>query len=315
MIPRKFAVVVAIIAIGARPGWALSMLRRLETQFAEARRLGHLVYYESDDIQDVDCEGHRFELKFCPALARRFQVEAGSNGTSPAVANSTSSPTGNTRFNPFLPPDPGCFIQCIEPQHNLLFNKYSLTPLHMLLTTQEYASQDEPLERSDFEAAFNTLQLLQAEAEREDWLFFYNNGPMSGASQPHRHLQLIPTIGTGVPLVHTLDTFAASFPCQFRRFEAGDSVDGAGIVDRWYQAYDRMLTALQYEKAVSSMNVLFTSRWMLLVKRSRASLRDRPEWKPNSLIFAGFLLAKSDEEIELIRSVGPMQIVRELTMP
>jgi ATP adenylyltransferase len=59
------------------------------------------------------------------------------------------------------------------------------TPGHALLVTKQYHSQSEPLQPEDFAA-------LSLCSDGAGWLAFYNCGPLSGRSQPHKHVQLLP---------------------------------------------------------------------------------------------------------------------------
>ena len=55
----------------------------------------------------------------------------------------------------------------------------------MLLVTRQYEEQTGALDEVDFDAFATCLSDI-------DGLAFYNSGPVSGASQPHRHMQLVP---------------------------------------------------------------------------------------------------------------------------
>ena len=73
----------------------------------------------------------------------------------------------------------------MPPAHACLLNKFNVFDHHALLVTQAYEDQDSLLTPADFEA------LLTCMAEF-DALAFYNGGRIAGASQPHKHLQLVP---------------------------------------------------------------------------------------------------------------------------
>ena len=60
-------------------------------------------------------------------------------------------------------------------------------------------------------------------------------------------------------------------------------------------------------------NLLVTRSWMMLVPRERE--RERERWRGtsiNALGFAGSLLARDEAELEWIRTVGPMRMLREV---
>ena len=55
----------------------------------------------------------------------------------------------------------------------------------MLLVTRQWAAQGDWLQPED-------LQALATVDQRTSGLWFFNSGPDAGASQPHRHIQLLP---------------------------------------------------------------------------------------------------------------------------
>lgn len=88
--------------------------------------------------------------------------------------------------DPFLPPfEEGLFISELSPTHTLLFNKFQVCKEHVLVVTTKFERQDSPLDRNDIEAVVKTMLSLDA-------FMYFNQGPNSGASQPHKHMQLIP---------------------------------------------------------------------------------------------------------------------------
>ena len=63
-------------------------------------------------------------------------------------------------------------------------------PEHFILVTREFKPQTHLLEADDVDAAYACVQAYR-EAGQGLYVFF-NSGDHSGASQPHRHLQLLP---------------------------------------------------------------------------------------------------------------------------
>lgn len=101
-------------------------------------------------------------------------------------------------------------IHPLAPSHNLVLNKFAVVPEHFLLATQAFKEQTHLLERSDLEAAYGCIEAYRAyhrqhqhqhqadghggggDEEGDELYVFYNSGPASGSSQPHRHVQLLP---------------------------------------------------------------------------------------------------------------------------
>src|SRR4029079_11989701 len=94
-------------------------------------------------------------------------------------------------------------IGAISPTHVCLLNKYNVLDRHLLIVTRSFEPQDTALGAADFEAAALCLDAI-------DGLVFYNSGPDAGASQSHRHLQLVPfPIGPGAERFPLDRAFAA----------------------------------------------------------------------------------------------------------
>ncbi|KAK3504439.1 ATP adenylyltransferase-domain-containing protein [Neurospora crassa] len=113
-------------------------------------------------------------------------------------------------FDPFDNPSPAMLVCPLPPHHNLVLNKFAIVPEHFILCTKEYKEQTDLLEREDLEAVRGCIEVYhhhyqqkynggrrsddgnETTAGEEPKLFaFFNCGEHSGASQPHRHLQLL----------------------------------------------------------------------------------------------------------------------------
>ena len=88
-----------------------------------------------------------------------------------------------------------------KPSHLLVLNKFPIIPNHFILATRENKAQTHLLEPDDLWVTYQCLKLWNAQdgadsedgADAEDSLFaFFNSGDHSGATQPHRHVQLLP---------------------------------------------------------------------------------------------------------------------------
>lgn len=76
-------------------------------------------------------------------------------------------------------------IAPIAPAHTLVLNKFPTVSGHSLLLTNHYEHQKAPLSSSDLSAWFYSITSLRA-------IGFYNSDITAGASQQHKHLQLLP---------------------------------------------------------------------------------------------------------------------------
>ncbi len=91
-------------------------------------------------------------------------------------------------FNPFLNPEEDLLIADISETHYALLNKFNVIDNHVLIVTRAFEGQESLLSQADFEALWIGLRAI-------DGVAFYNAGREAGASQRHKHLQLV-----GAPL-------------------------------------------------------------------------------------------------------------------
>lgn len=72
-----------------------------------------------------------------------------------------------------------------------MLNKFAIVPEHFLLITRTFKQQTHLLGADDLAAAHACVRAYHEQGGQELFVFF-NSGEHSGASQPHRHLQLLP---------------------------------------------------------------------------------------------------------------------------
>lgn len=78
-----------------------------------------------------------------------------------------------------------------------MLNKFAVVPEHFILATTDFKPQTHVLEESDLEATLACIAAYENarkdDAHNQEGLYaFFNSGEHSGASQPHRHIQLLP---------------------------------------------------------------------------------------------------------------------------
>ena len=204
--------------------------------------------------------------------------------------------------NPFLPYDRAMWVADVSETHVALLNKFKVIDQHLLIVTRRFEDQETPLTIDDFEA----LWLCMAEY---DALAFYNAGQIAGASQPHKHLQMVPLPlvggrpGTPIdPLLHRLPLAHAvtridSLIDRTAREAAATTLD----------LYRKMLRDAGAEK--TPYNLLVTRSWMLLVPRSRERFETV---SVNALGFAGALLVRDEDDLRRVTDVGPMNVLQSV---
>jgi ATP adenylyltransferase len=226
---------------------------------------------------------------------------------------------------PFLPPEAPLTVGEITPTHVGVLNKFPVVAHHLLVVTKQFVPQKEPLDRDDFAAVATCLGEL-------DWLAFYNAGRDAGASQPHKHLQLVPLpLGAGswdVPMEALFDSWAAAgavlrllrlpFKHAFALLDPPLFLDPERAADRMHELYDAAMGAIgvmeegaanDEPKRTLPYNLLVTRRWMLAVPRSREKFGSI---SVNALGFAGSLFVRDDAEMHRLREAGPMSVLREV---
>lgn len=224
----------------------------------------------------------------------------------------------------FLPPyEPDLYVDDIGTTHVALLNKYNVLPDHLLIVTRDYEAQTDLLNRHDMAALLAALSEI-------DGLGFYNGGAEAGASQPHKHLQLVPlplaSVGPPIPFETVLDRHApsaaagtvASLPFRHAVTAAMPAwwrspQDGA---DAAYEAYRALLRACGLDANGTAQsapyNLLLTRRWMWLVPRTRHVCEGVAV---NALGFAGALLVASQAQRVTVERLGPLRVLAGVARP
>jgi sulfate adenylyltransferase (ADP) / ATP adenylyltransferase len=223
----------------------------------------------------------------------------------------------NPDLNPFLPYDPNLFVTYLSPTHLVLLNKFNVMDHHILIVTREFISQDTLLDLSDFRA----LAIALAEIEG---LGFYNGGQIAGASQRHKHLQIVPLPfvpdGSPLPLEPSIREMAGrnpKFPFHhaITLFNNLDFTQPLAVADRLLEHYQDLLASLGLiedsaaTEPLGAYNLLVTRQWMYVVPRSRESFAGIPI---NSLGFTGALLVKNQTQLAQLKAVGPLTMLSEV---
>jgi ATP adenylyltransferase len=242
-----------------------------------------------------------------------------------ALEQPSGAPGAAGAVNPFLPFDPNLFVADVSATHVALLNKFNLVANHLIIATRRFVPQEVLLDGEDFAALCACLAQL-------DGLGFYNAGAAAGASQPHKHLQMIPLpLGTGGASTPIDEALAAMrdrrgiltapglpFKHSFTWLEDRLLQHPLAAAARMASLYADLLArigvtyvvreGLRYTSA--PWNLLVTRRWMLVVPR----LCERFEGVAiNALGFAGPLFVRDDVLLETIKRAGPMAALRAVS--
>jgi sulfate adenylyltransferase (ADP) / ATP adenylyltransferase len=223
------------------------------------------------------------------------------------------------RRSPFLPADPELVVGAVGDSHLCVLNKFPVIPHHALIVTRDYQDQQAPIERSDFEAIWTCLR-------EAGGLAFYNAGEAAGASERHRHFQLVPTPLGDPPLATPFDAVQpdahfddgigriAGLPflhgiARLRAVASHTPSEAAGVL---HGLYRQLARAFGCHRHGQPYNLLVTREWMMIVPRARGQWRGIPV---NGLGFAGALLVPGREELDVVRREGPLRVLAHVAVP
>ncbi|ACB53724.1 ATP adenylyltransferase [Crocosphaera subtropica ATCC 51142] len=223
-------------------------------------------------------------------------------------------------FNPFLPYEKALFVADILDTHVCLLNKFNVVDYHLLIITRDFEEQETLLTLNDFVALCACL--LQV-----DGLGFYNNGEIAGASQRHKHLQLVPfplvPELSKTPIDNIIETAKyqdniGQLPCfnfvhGIVNIQLQDNNNILELAQQTLESYHYLLKCLKIsinqKGKPEPYNLLVTREWMMMIPRSQ------PKYESisiNSLGFAGALLVKNEQQMELLREVKPLTILEKV---
>jgi len=238
-----------------------------------------------------------------------------------------SAALSKQEIDPFLPPEKDLTVADITDSHIAVLNKFNVVDHHLLIVTRRFEDQDALLTLLDFEA----LWLCMAEY---NGLGFYNGGREAGASQQHKHLQMVPLplapSGPPVPVspllpcpgrlaaVGTIPAF--SFLHSYVRLRPDIAYTPREAAIETFELYAAMLKSVGMNSpgmpALTGRSLpycfIVTREWMLLVPRSREHIEDI---SLNSLAFAGSFFVWDQQHFERLKAYGPLKALQMVSMP
>ena len=266
------------------------------------------------------------QLKFISDAELNFCVRILDNLNRKEAAKKSPKSHQNTKpFNPFLPYEEELFVAHLSETHACLLNKYNVVDHHILMVTRKYESQESWLTYADFEALTHCLTEI-------DGFVFYNGGSQAGASQHHKHLQLVPFASDkGVlelPLATLInaekESLRSSIHLPSLPFWHGvqpltvqwtdDSF--AKTSQELFNSYQQLMVDIGMDlntpKPEIPYNLLVTREWIMVVPRSQESYQGIGV---NSLGYSGWLLVKTLEDLERLKQIGPMTLLQTVGKP
>ncbi len=264
----------------------------------------------------IEDRGIRFFVRVLASLSRKDEARK---------KQEAESKSGKS-VNPFLPPERELTVADISDTHIAVLNKYNVMEHHLLIITRHFEDQDTLLTLQDFEALWTCMAEYNA-------LGFYNGGREAGASQQHKHLQMVPLPlapeGPTIPIEpmvaeavkHGRGAIAGfSFLNAFVRLDPDLVTSPALAAARTFKLYADMLASVGMAVPPSDGTslqsgpycLLVTRDWMLLVPRSREFFENISF---NSLSYAGSLFVRDETQLGRLKAVGPLNALRSVAVP
>jgi len=294
-----------------------TLWRRLLEQTEYALQCGALQSIPTK-YELVEQGGIRFLVRIIANLARK---DAASKAPKKTKSDSQQE------FNPFLPYEADLFVADISDTHLFLLNKFNVVEHHLLIVTRAFEEQESWLTLLDFQAMWVALAEI-------DGLAFYNSGKVAGASQRHKHLQLVPLplipdgervpiesllvnaefnqgVGKipGLPFVHAVAKFDYSW--------VKSPNEAAQMTLKCYRDLLQAVVLLDEGEGKSdyplgAYNLLATREWMMIVPRKQEFFQGI---SVNSLGFAGALLVRTQEEKQILLDFGALNLLKTVGYP
>jgi sulfate adenylyltransferase (ADP) / ATP adenylyltransferase len=288
-----------------KPGTLWSIL--LE-RTAHAREHG-AIFSIPTEPEVIEQEGVAFQARVMTALAMNALMTA-----------------AQPNADPFLPYDPNVFVAEVSPTHVALLNKFNVVDHHLVVVTRSFEPQEALLTREDCAA----LLICLAEI---DGLAFYNAGSAAGASQRHKHLQLIPLsalpksrlpiepllcsvkMAGATGIVPSLPFLHAYAPMNPAWLDSQKDV-ASSLLDCYHTLLRSVGLSVEATAgnptSAAPYNLLVTRQWLLLVPRSQECFEGI---SINALGFAGALLVKDAAQLAILRKQGPMSALQRVALP
>ncbi|KAI8391582.1 HIT-like domain-containing protein [Radiomyces spectabilis] len=301
------------------------MEQLVQQKFNDALASGDVQFTEASKVRK-EVGGVNFEITYAPHLGKKPQGGA--------AEKSDSKP------NPFENPASPLIVEETD-HHRILLNKFCVVPQHLLVVTKEFKDQKEPPFPEDL---YETWRVMRSAYGPNRAVAFYNCGPCSGASQRHKHVQLMPLKDSGaqppilalytkmqdkkagqiytmsaLPFVHVITPLDRAFIDSTSDKDILTDYLGQmffGLLDNMFQQMRENANPMDM-----SYNFILTEDFMMMVPRSK-EIAVIPfdgqdiELSLNSLAFAGLLLVKKQEQLEALQShPNLMEVLQQVGIP
>ena len=211
--------------------------------------------------------------------------------------------------NPFNPWEKILEIEKIGNHHQLILNKYPVQKGHILLITNSWKPQNGWLDINDWVA-------IQKVNKDTSGLWFFNSSPIAGASQPHRHIQLLRRSNGQVSCPREkwfLDLeISNDNKTKLKKSIIVSKFSFQESSSYIYNLYLELTKKIGLgdpfndEKPRYPYNILITNNWIAIIRRRFDHLHG---FSVNGLGFAGYLLITDKSDINYLKKYGPEKLL------
>ncbi len=211
--------------------------------------------------------------------------------------------------NPFCPWEKILEIDKIGYNHVLILNKYPVQEGHILLITNNWKPQNGWLDINDWKA-------IQKVNKDTSGLWFFNSSPIAGASQPHRHFQLLRRSKDEISCPREkwfLDMKLDND--RYSKLKKNIVVCNFNFLENTISLFEMYLELCKKiglgdpnkdKKPRYPYNLLITNKWIAIIKRSNDHIHG---FSINALGFAGYLLVTENSDLNYLKKFGPEKLL------
>ena len=213
--------------------------------------------------------------------------------------------------NPFNPWEKNLEVHPIGNNHQLILNKYPVQKGHLLLITNRWKPQSGWLEKEDWQA-------IKEVNMDTSGLWFFNSCKKAGASQPHRHIQLLRR-GQNEKICPRENWFLSFLKLKNNQNKLSKNIivnklDLNNSSEYLYNLYLNLSKKIGLGSPKSddnpkkAYNILLTNKWIAIIKRAKDNVHGI---SVNSLGFAGYILVTEYSDLSYIEKYGPEKFLEE----